>query len=367
MSDLDERWEAPLALPDAGPNAYARFGVAATVTAAVAPVPFAGAGGRHLAWELVVANHSGAEMLLERLEVMDDTATLAAWEGAELREIVAQRRPGVADSRAIPAGGWAVVYVWATLEATAAVPRQLRYRLTVGDRGVEGTVPVDDRSPIVVGPPLRGGVWVAATGPGNASVHRRALVPIGGQTFIAQRYAADWAQLGPGGQPFEGDPLDNASYVGYGADVIAVADGVVASVKDGIPDNVPGGPRLRAAGEADTLRAVPMTLETVAGNHVILDVGDGRYAFYGHLMPGSPRVHPGERVRRGDVIARLGNSGNSTGPHLHFHIADRAHPLAAEGLPFVIDAWELRLAPGRWERRRDEAPMRNARVRFASG
>jgi len=107
-----------------------------------------------------------------------------------------------------------------------------------------------------------------------------------------------------------------------------------------------------------------MTLETIGGNYVILDLGESRYALYGHLMPGSLRVKPGDRVRHGEVIGRLGNSGNSTGPHLHFHLSDRNQPLAAEGLPYVIDSWELMRAPDRWERRTNEIPMRDARVRF---
>ena len=81
-------------------------------------------------------------------------------------------------------------------------------------------------------------------------------------------------------------------------------------------------------------------------------------------MRGTLRVKPGERVRRGHAIGRLGNSGNSTGPHLHFHIPDRGQPLAAEGLPYVIDSWERMRAPGPWERRTYEIPMQNERVRF---
>jgi murein DD-endopeptidase MepM/ murein hydrolase activator NlpD len=201
-------------------------------------------------------------------------------------------------------------------------------------------------------------------GPANEGSHRRALVPVGGQAFIAQRYAIDWAKLGPNGQLFDGDRRDNESYFGYGAEVIAVADGAVESALDGIPDNVPGGPLLLEAEGADTLRAVPMTLATVAGNHVIIDLGEHRYAFYGHLKLGSLRVRAGDRVNRGDVIGLLGNSGNSTGPHLHFHVSDRNHPLAAEGLPYAIDSWEWKRGPGRWERQVNELPSLNSRARF---
>jgi murein DD-endopeptidase MepM/ murein hydrolase activator NlpD len=70
---------------------------------------------------------------------------------------------------------------------------------------------------------------------------------------------------------------------------------------------------------------------------VALDLGAGRFAFYEHLQRGSVRVKQGQKVRRGDVLARLGSSGSSSiGPHLHFHVADANHTLAAEGLPFVF-------------------------------
>ena len=75
-----------------------------------------------------------------------------------------------------------------------------------------------------------------------------------------------------------------------------------------------------------------------SGNFVSLGAGDGRYAHYEHLRPGGIRVHPGERARRGQVIAALGLSGDSTGPRLHFHVSDGSTPLAGEGLPFVTTA-----------------------------
>ena len=98
-----------------------------------------------------------------------------------------------------------------------------------------------------------------------------------------------------------------------------------------------------------TSRAVPITSETVGGNHIVLDLGGGRYAFYAHLQPGSLKVKVGDRVTRGQVIGLVGNSGNSTEPHLHFHISDGVSPLGSEGLPYVLDG-----TPG--------MPLQNARV-----
>jgi murein DD-endopeptidase MepM/ murein hydrolase activator NlpD len=195
---------------------------------------------------------------------------------------------------------------------------------------------------------------VAVNGPGNTSGHRRALTPFNGSTSIGQRFAIDWLQLGPDGNTFTGNPKDNKAYHAYGTELLAVADGIVMSVKDGIPDNVPGGSR-----------AVPLTPETIAGNVVVLDVGGGRFAFYGHVQPGSLRVKPGDKVRRGQVLGLLGNSGNSDEPHLHFHVGDSASLLEAEGQPYVIDSFDVMTTPSVGQPRRNELPLQGAIVRFA--
>jgi murein DD-endopeptidase MepM/ murein hydrolase activator NlpD len=169
-------------------------------------------------------------------------------------------------------------------------------------------------------------------------------------------------QLNPDGRSFAGDQKDNKSYRCYGAEALAVADGTVVATKDGIPENIPG----------PSSRAVPITLETVGGNHIILDLGGGRFAFYAHLQPGSLRVKNGDKVRRGQVLGLVGNSGNSTEPHLHFHISDANSPLSSEGLPYVFSSFEVQGRGWGWkpsassstEKRQDEMPMELEVIRF---
>jgi murein DD-endopeptidase MepM/ murein hydrolase activator NlpD len=187
------------------------------------------------------------------------------------------------------------------------------------------------RESATIGPPLRGGPWLTGNGPAPETGHRRGLIPVGGTAAIAQRFGIDYVKVGAEHFTFSGDRLKNTSYHAYGTDALAVADGMVVAVKDGIPENIPG----------PASRAVPITLETVGGNHVILDIGGGRYAFYAHLQPGSLRVRLGDRVRKGQVVGLVGNSGNSTEPHLHFHVSDGASPLGSEGLPYRFESFEL--------------------------
>ena len=77
--------------------------------------------------------------------------------------------------------------------------------------------------------------------------------------------------------------------------------------------------------------------DTLAGNHIIQDLGDGHFAAYAHLRPGTLKVKVGDTVHAGDVIGRLGNTGNSSEPHLHFQVCDAPSFPDSEGLPFAID------------------------------
>jgi murein DD-endopeptidase len=222
---------------------------------------------------------------------------------------------------------------------------------------------------MTIGPPLVGDFWLAANGPSNASGHRRTMIAVDGMARIPQRFAADWLQLAPDGTTRSGDANDNKNYLAYGEEAIAIADAVVSAVKDGIPENVPG----------PASRAVPITLETVGGNHVILNLGDGVYAFYAHLQPGSLKVNVGDRVRRGQRLGLVGNSGNSTEPHLHFQLSDANSPLGTEGVPYVLSAFEVQGRIEGWqggtfpswkplatpEARKLEMPLANVIVRFS--
>jgi murein DD-endopeptidase MepM/ murein hydrolase activator NlpD len=85
----------------------------------------------------------------------------------------------------------------------------------------------------------------------------------------------------------------------------------------------------------------PFDLETATGNFIVEALGEGQFALYAHLQTGSVRVRPGDHVRRGQPIGRVGNTGNSTQPHLHFHVMAGSAPLASDGLPFVFDRFLL--------------------------
>jgi murein DD-endopeptidase MepM/ murein hydrolase activator NlpD len=71
----------------------------------------------------------------------------------------------------------------------------------------------------------------------------------------------------------------------------------------------------------------------ITGNYVMIDHGKNEYSLYAHLQPGSVGIGVGDQVNAGDVIGKLGSSGNSTEPHLHFHVCDKPDPLMCAGIP----------------------------------
>jgi len=160
-------------------------------------------------------------------------------------------------------------------------------------------------------------------------------------------------KVGADGRPFSGDAKDNKTHYAYGNDILTVADATVVETKDGIPENIRG----------PTSRAAPITLETSGGNHMILDLGGGRFASYAHMQPGSLRVKVGDKVRRGQVLGLVGNSGNSDEPHLHFEVMDANSPLGSEGVPYLLESFEVLSAAGQ-EPRTNALPLEGARVRF---
>lgn len=289
----------------------------------VPPTPVAADGRQHLAYELHLTNFRGAEVTLKKIEVLgDDDAVLFAAD--DLLPLLS--RPGQKPDRVLTGGTRAILFLWVTADRA---PETLRHRVHYALGGSEATivtpaVNVSTIAPPVLDAPLRGDRWVATYGPSNAAPHRRTVLPMEGAARIPQRFATDWVRLGPNGLFFHDDIAKNENWYGYGAEVHAVADGVIAATRDGIPDNVP--PNLTPGG----------TFEDAGGNHVILDLGDGRYAFFAHLKPGSVRVKKGDRVKRGDLLGRVGNSGNSMGAHLHFHVSRDPRPLTTEGVPYVL-------------------------------
>ncbi|WP_426699841.1 M23 family metallopeptidase [Rhodanobacter sp. Col0626] len=300
----------------------------------------------HLAYELHVTSIYGdtGPLKPQELDVYadDDHTPLARFNADDL---AGMSRPAPAEHMpvTIDAGKRVVVYVWLTLPKGRSVPRTLRHRMTFANAKhrtelLDGvSVSLSAQAPVVIGPPLRGGLWLAHEGPGNAhSHHWGSLVAVNGQVTIPQRYAMDLVGVDPRGQGVRAGVKDggksHADWVGYAADVLAVADGVVRDARDGEAEHPPLSPQ----SEPESL-----TAHGLYGNYVVLEIRPGVFATYAHLQRGSVKVHIGDHVRRGQLLARLGQSGSSSAPHLHFQLSNAMTFEGSEGLPFLFDRFDL--------------------------
>ncbi len=189
---------------------------------------------------------------------------------------------------------------------------------------------ISSQAAIVLAPPFKGDGWVDLNGCClEVGPHRFVTNSMNGSLDPSEQFAIDWIKIDEHGKAFRGDGKKSEDWFCYGVDVLAVASGTVVEAMRDLPDQPPG--------VAPSIVTVP----EIAGNHVILDLGGGRYAMYAHLAPHSLTVHVGDHVRVGDKLGLLGNSGNTTGPHLHFQISDRPSSLDTTSLPFVFEAMVL--------------------------
>lgn len=312
---------------------------------------------------MYLTNLASEPISIRRLEVLNASAKgadpIASFEAERLTNLmrpVSSQPPE--DLRKIGPGTTEVLFLWISLEKSATVPTQLIHRLLTVDSQIQGALVETHHTTLkVLGPPVQGENWLASDGPSNDpdNHHRRGLFVFNGHAGISRRYAIDWMQVKDGAL-FVGDGRDSRSYYSYGKDVLAVADGKVVTARDGLPDNVPGH-------NENFHPAVPITPDTVAGNTIVLDLWNGQFAHYMHLQPGSVRVKTGDRVRRGQVLARIGSSGDARGPHLHFHVSTSANPLAGEGVPYVINQYRTN-SDGTVQTRIRELPLGGMRVDF---
>lgn len=323
--------------------------------------PFLGTDKRyHVAYDLQLTNASPVPATLDRVDVVDGTdpqKVLATFSGAALVDPNCsygncnrlQNVPnGVVDTAVIPPRASRILFLDYTFDTLDDVPKAVLHHLYgtgANSPASREPAPIDyvitpidvsAGTPRVISPPLRGDNWIALNGccePGFP--HRGSALPVNGKLNNSQRFAIDWKRTDDDGAFFVGDKTQNTSYVDYGSDIYAVGDGTVVSVLDNVAANAPG-----TLPAQDPVLAAKLTALNVDGNHIVLDLGDGVYAMYAHLIEGSLLVKPGDKVKNGQVIAKLGNTGNANASHLHFQLMDGPTLLGSDGLPYVFDDFD---------------------------
>jgi len=339
------RWLAAAVLVAAAGCSFAKGGICeqraaanvavATITpitmrVADAPVPVLGSDGRyHVTYELELVNATGEPIALQRLDVLGVRSgrAITTLDATALGQRLVVRDAAAVQGTLGPSQA-GIVYLHLSFDSAAAIPSGLEHGLQMSRSKppaaqTGGCVALAATSELVFDAPLRGPRYIAGDGCCDSVRHVRATLALNGRFHTAQRYAIDWEQLDAQGRIYAGDVKDPASYVIYGKPAYAVADARVVDTVDGLPDSPIGSFPDLPIGQVD-------------GNHVVLDLGGGRFALYAHFKPGSVQVRAGARVKRGQILGYVGSSGRSSEPHLHFQVTDGPSPLVSNGLPYRL-------------------------------
>ena len=221
---------------------------------------------------------------------------------------------------------------------------------------------------VIVDFPLRGERWVAENTPGDR-------IPSHGTDMLGQRFAYDLLKVderGPGLHYHPGGIL-RGFFIGvrtrdcyaWGAEIHAPFNGQIVRAADGVAERTRIHPlREPVLAFKNAATFSPERLPSVLGNYVIMRRGDV-FAAFAHLAPDSVAVAAGQTVGTGDMLGRVGHTGNSTAPHLHFQLMDSPDPMHAKGVPCAFRTYEV-LRNGSWERVENGIPRKADRIRYLS-
>ena len=298
---------------------------------------------------LVADPAGGAGLSRVSLEVLGPDGTVVAtrrYVPADFDEMVLGD-PGLS-------GPGAVLFVWTTL--TGPAPARARVKVELSDARVfEGEASLSPFEPgFQARPPVRGGPWVANNSFGAAHHWLGSLLPneTATQFWVGERFAVDMVLLDDfplidflaNPHPDKGMPPALEDFYSWGQPVRAMAPGRVAAVETHHAD--------QQLGESDG--------NSPSGNVVVIEHAPGIYGWYAHLMQGSVAVEPGDALTTGAVLGRVGNSGNTTNPHLHVHLSDRPEEYRAQGLPLTFTAGRMLVLNDQRDDIADVQPLENS-------
>ena len=295
----------------------------------------------HIEYSLLVVNVFSDPVTLSTVTVVDAAGEELMTVDGDVLAAATQSLYTQAASAVVAASAAAAVEVDLVVppgEVPDAVSHRIEYSVSDEIAGVAildaytvngPEVTIDRSEAIVIAPPLAGDGWLATSACCSPNAHRDLRLAAGGlRMATAEVFAVDWARV-EGNRVYEGNGSANEMFYGFGADVLAVADGTVVAAQDGVEESIP-------------FTSVPPTTKAgFGGNQIILEIAPGVYAAYAHLQPGSLAVEVGDTVRTGDVLAKLGNTGPSQGPHLHSACSTSPTCSWGQSLPFVLEAFTL--------------------------
>lgn len=317
------------------------------VSAIDKPLHVLGSDGKeHLEYDLVFTNMLPSPITLTSIKVTTEKGQQLLELSGDTLKAMTQPLLGTTPTNQIPASG-AVATLIDVIVPPDKVPERVTHQITydfppntpdhikalIGSLEIQGPeLVVNPFQTTVIASPLSGNGWFNASGccDDASSPHRFSRLIVDGTRYVKPEiFAIDWIRLRDN-RDFSGDGTRNDQYFAFGAEVSSVANGTVIAVRDDMPEETPNQP----------VKHVKQPLDFV-GNHVVVQIRPGIWATYAHMQPDSIQVQVGDRVKTGQLLGKLGNSGNSTAPHLHFQLADGPDNTTANSLPFVIDRYRF--------------------------
>lgn len=294
---------------------------------------------------------SGAEAVESRRLTTEDLGRAAA-SGSRLQESGMLEALGFLTGGVIPKGTKLAAVtslepneaLWISSQVLAYRGKRDQVRVRVKARSSAGpveftaTLPIGGESSNAYRFPLAG-TWYIGAGPSLHSHHR---------WVAAQEFAFDLLRISGDGKSHRGEGTARGQYLAYGETIYAAAPGKVVAV---VADEAETDEDLARPGEAPDaylarvqqtqMKRLARGAPGVVGNHVVIEHAQGEYSVYAHMKTGSPKVKAGDRVEAGQALGAVGTSGNSTEPHLHFHVCDGPDPLACAGIPVRFENLEI--------------------------
>lgn len=310
--------------------------IAAEISIPFMPNPFRFLNNLYIAYELEIKNPYSEPLLIAELRIFDQNSRIIKIydeKNLNIKYLNSNNEP-IESSQGLDNNNKALIYVWLSFPEDN-LPKKLSHTLRILRNKQEilvnkKAISVPNKKPIRLGSPFKEkNIWFNANAPEENSGHRLAVSAVSGPVYSPQRFAIDWISLDENGRAFKGNGTQLSDWHCYGQELVAVADGIITGVKNNMVEN------------NINSRAVVINYDTVLGNYIALRIDDEHLAVYAHLLPGSLKVNIGDKVVKGQVLAKLGNSGNSDAPHLHFHICTGPNPLLSQGQSYVLEAFEL--------------------------
>lgn len=305
------------------------------------PIPYLASNGKmFLSYEIAITSISLQKIRIDKIQILDDAdrnRVPRTIEGDSVSRVM-MLAAGGADINELESSQAGTFYLDAWYDPSETTPGTIVHRiwgtnLETGQplptvTGARMRVRSDIVVPIIKAP-AKGPGWVCAEACCGRSHHRRTPISLNGEIYITQRYAIDFIRITESGRLFDNDGYDVKDWYVYGAELLAVADGVVISARNDLQEWVPGS-------------GVKVSKAEAAGNHVLVDMGNGVSYVFCHMQPGSVRVKVGDRVTAGQILGLVGNSGATDAPHLHMHMIGGLDVFQGRSMPWAFERFTVK-------------------------